>query len=106
MFQFAFPAVLFTFKYRNPSFVPLLQLPNRRATAPKTPPRSPVKFLRCGIRCFPPGGIVALPRPQTPYAATPTGGRRRMAAPMSQHAFPAVLFTFQHRNPSTVPLLQ
>lgn len=35
MFQFAFVALLFTFKYRNPSFVPLLQLPNRRATAPK-----------------------------------------------------------------------
>lgn len=34
MFQFAFVALLFTFKYRNPSFVPLLQLPNRRATAP------------------------------------------------------------------------
>lgn len=103
MFQFAFPAVLFTFKYRNPSFVPLLQLPNRRATAPKAPPRSPVKFLRCGIRYFTPGGIVALPHPQTPYAATPTGGRRRMAAPMLQIAVPAVLITVKHRNPSFVP---
>lgn len=33
MFQLAFVAVLFTFKARKPSFVPLLQLPNRRATA-------------------------------------------------------------------------
>lgn len=89
MFQFAFVALLFTFKYRSPSFVPLLQLPNRRATAPKAPPRSPVKFLRCGIRYFTPGGIVALPHPQAPYAATPTGGRRRMATPMFQTAYVA-----------------
>lgn len=34
MFQFAFVAVLFKFKFRGPSFSPLLQLPNRRATAP------------------------------------------------------------------------
>lgn len=33
MFQFALPAVLFRFKARGPSRVPLLQLPNRRATA-------------------------------------------------------------------------
>ena len=104
MFQFAFVALLFAFKYRNPSFVPLLQLPNRRATAPKTPPRSPVNFLRCGIRYFSPGGIVALPRPQTPYAATPTGGRRRMATPRYQPAPVALLSAPKHRNPSFVPL--
>lgn len=103
MFQFAFVALLFTFKYRSPSFVPLLQLPNRRATAPKAPPRSPVKFLRCGIRYFTPGGIVALPRPQTPYAATPTGGRRRMATPMLQYATVALLSTPKYRSPSLVP---
>lgn len=35
MFQLAFVAELFAFKYRTPAFVPLLQLPNRRATAPR-----------------------------------------------------------------------
>lgn len=33
--QFAYPAVQPTLKYRNPSNVPSLQPPNRRATAPK-----------------------------------------------------------------------
>ena len=33
MFQFALAAVLFKFRARGPSFRPLLQLPNRRATA-------------------------------------------------------------------------
>lgn len=75
MFQLAFVAVLFTFRYRPPSFSPLLQLPNRRATAGGTaPPHSPVRFrlsvsdhagrrpglhggvAPCGAPPYPPGG--------------------------------------------------
>lgn len=42
MFQLALPAVLFKFKARVPQIDPLLQLPNRRATAQVTPIQSPI----------------------------------------------------------------
>jgi hypothetical protein len=41
MFQLEFVAVLFKFKARIPSFVPLLQLPSRMATAKGDASRSP-----------------------------------------------------------------
>ena len=88
MFQFAFVATLFKFRARGPSFSPLLQLPNRRATAQGDAVPSPsfihfsdlfsVAIISLGECCAPP----TPPR----YAATPTGGSRRMAAPMSQSA--------------------
>ena len=45
MFQFALEAALFKFNARGPSIAPLLQLPNRRATAPKDAAPSPVYLL-------------------------------------------------------------
>ena len=45
MFQLAFVAVLFKFKYRGPSLVPLLQLPNRRATAPERRRPAPLSMV-------------------------------------------------------------
>lgn len=89
MFQFAFEAVLFKFNARTPSMRPLLQLPNRRATAqgdadPIPFYKNPLQFTFCKVQ------ISLGEDPQTPYAATPTGGNRRMAHPMSQYAIDAV----------------
>lgn len=91
MFQFAFVATLFKFRARGPSFSPLLQLPNRRATAQGDAVPSPsfihfsdlfsVAIISLGECCAPPNP----PR----YAATPTGGSRRMAAPTPQCALVA-----------------
>ncbi len=78
MFQLAFPAELFQLRARASPQVPLLQLPNRRATPKEAPACSPIKIHFCKLS----GGIAAHPR--TPYAATPTGGKRRTAAPMPQ----------------------
>ena len=85
MFQFALEAVLFKFNAREPQIDPLLQLPNRRATAqgdadPIPFYKNPLQFTFCKVQ------ILLGESPQTPYAATPTGGSRRMAHPMFQPA--------------------
>ena len=89
MFQFAFVAALFQFRARGPPLLPLLQLPNRRATAQADAGFIPcyIYFLRSSQNyegLYFSGGIASHPR--TPYAATPTGGNRRMAAPKGQPA--------------------
>ena len=88
MFQFALEAALFQLRARGPSFRPLLQLPNRRAT-----PRGDACSLPCYLfvsRTEPINllllGELRYAYPQTPYAATPTGGKRRSAAETSQPA--------------------
>ena len=92
MFQFAFVAVLFQFRARGPQLRPLLQFPNRRQTPPGDAVPIPLYFvfifyaaskLRYLLEeCFAPPG--------PPYTATPTGGKRRSAAPMFQFADVAV----------------
>lgn len=71
MFQLALPAVLFKFKARGPQIDPLLQLPNRRATAQVTPIQSPIisvtKFQIDKFQ-FPWGNCCAPPDPLCGYA--------------------------------------
>lgn len=105
MFQFALEAVLFQLRARWPSFRPLLQLPNRRAT-----PRGDVCSLPCYLfvsRTEPINllllGELRYAYPQTPYAATPTGGKRRSAAEMCQSAREAVSFQERARWPTARP---
>lgn len=106
MFQFAFPAVLFQLRARGPQIRPLLQLPNRRATA-----RGDVAFLPYLFSFYflvqrsNSGGIVLKKQhtPQTPYAATPTGGFRSTASPMYQSADPAVPSQPRARGPHIRP---
>ena len=64
MFQFALPVVLFRFRVRGPAIRPLLQLPNRRETAPeRTSPVPPLYIMFYG-------GIVLRtpPHPLSGYA--------------------------------------
>ena len=100
MFQFAFPAVLYQFRARGPQLRPLLQFPNRRQTPPGDAVPIPLYFfyiLRCFKAPVSSGGVLRAPRP--PYTATPTGGKRRSAAPMSQYASPAVWHQRRARGP-------
>lgn len=84
MFQFAFEASLFRLRQRKPSLRPLLQLPKRRPTrTPEAQKKTPVNFT---LKSYLGEG------PQTPYAATPTGGNRRTEAPTSQSATEAASF--------------
>lgn len=60
MFQFAFEAVLFKFNAREPQMPPLLQAPNRRATAqddadPIPFYKNPLQFTFCKVQIFPGG---------------------------------------------------
>ena len=105
MFQFALEAVLFQLRARGPSFRPLLQLPNRRAT-----PRGDACSLPCYlfVSMTEPKNLLLLGElryayPQTSYAATPTGGKRRSAAEMYQFAREAVAFQERARGPSYRP---
>lgn len=101
MFQFAFVAVLFQFRARKPQLSPLLQFPNRRQTPQVTPSLSPyillfIIYAASKLRYLP-GECFAPPVP--PYTATPTGGKRRSAAPMYQYAFVAALYQLRARKP-------
>lgn len=90
MFQFALPAVLFRFKYRGPVLVPLLQLPNRRATARCATTLPCYNFSKIKSEGCPLGELRLAAHPQTPqrggYTATLGGGNRRRAEPMYQRA--------------------
>lgn len=105
MFQFAFLAVLFQFRARKPQLRPLLQFPNRRQTPPGDAVPIPLYFVVYNLRCFKapvsPGGVLRAPRP--PYTATPTGGKRRSAAPMLQFACLAGLSQVRARKPQARP---
>lgn len=104
MFQFAFVAVLFQFRARKPQFSPLLQFPNRRQTPQVAPSLCPY-ILFYNLRCFKApvssGGVLRAPRP--PYTATPTGGKRRSAAPMYQFAYGAAKFQSRAHKPHISP---
>ena len=65
MFQFEFVAVLFRLRARGPSFRPLLQLPNRRATARGDTDSFPCYLFTLYIEVFP-GGIVLTHTPRPP----------------------------------------
>ena len=67
-----------------------------------TPPHPPIVYFRSVTSCFDFLGE-SLSRPQTPYAATPTGGNRRMAAPTYQVATAAVLPKDRARGPAVRP---
>lgn len=71
---------------------------------PKVPPLHPPKYFyfRSVSSCFNFLGE-SLSRPQTPYAATPTGGSRRMAAPKLQDALPAGWAKDRARGPAIRP---
>lgn len=108
MFQFAFVAVLFQFRARKPQLSPLLQFPNRRQTPQVTPSLSPyillfIIYAASKLRYLP-GECFAPPVP--PYTATPTGGKRRSAAPTVQYAFVAALLQYRARKPQSSPSSQ
>lgn len=90
MFQLALPAVLFKFKHRGPVLVPLLQLPNRRATARRRSHAPLLIFSMIKSEVLLLGELCLAAHPQTPqrggYTATPTGGNRRRAEPRFQAA--------------------
>ena len=107
MFQFAFVAVLFQFRARKPQLSPLLQFPNRRQTPQVTPSLSPyillfIIYAASKLRYLP-GECFAPPVP--PYTATPTGGKRRSAAPMYQFASVAASAQVRARTPQPSPSL-